>query len=89
NFYGYETCQLLTAPVYFREDMGIEETADGVNFIVANTHDCKGSSGMKWQIQLNFTSVNFNVETWICGIVASEGAERSDVQSILQRALLE
>ncbi|KAL6092270.1 hypothetical protein STEG23_026798, partial [Scotinomys teguina] len=31
-FYDYETRQLLAAPIYFREDMGIEETADGVNF---------------------------------------------------------
>ncbi|KAL6094143.1 hypothetical protein STEG23_029762, partial [Scotinomys teguina] len=30
--YDYETCQLLAAPIYFREDMGIEEPADGVNF---------------------------------------------------------
>ncbi|KAL6032714.1 hypothetical protein STEG23_033255, partial [Scotinomys teguina] len=27
-----EVCQLLAAPIYFREDMGIEEPADGVNF---------------------------------------------------------
>ncbi|KAL6039641.1 hypothetical protein STEG23_012568, partial [Scotinomys teguina] len=30
--YDYETCQLLAAPICFREDMGIEEPADGVNF---------------------------------------------------------
>ncbi|KAL6084126.1 hypothetical protein STEG23_024667 [Scotinomys teguina] len=30
--YDYETCQLLAAPIYFREDMGIEEPTDGVNF---------------------------------------------------------
>ncbi|KAL6069981.1 hypothetical protein STEG23_001490, partial [Scotinomys teguina] len=30
--YDYEKCQLLAAPIYFREDMGIEEPADGVNF---------------------------------------------------------
>ncbi|KAL6077014.1 hypothetical protein STEG23_008393 [Scotinomys teguina] len=28
----YETCQLLAALIYFREDLGIEEPADGVNF---------------------------------------------------------
>ncbi|KAL6082588.1 hypothetical protein STEG23_001619, partial [Scotinomys teguina] len=37
NLYGYiltqyETCQLLAATIYFREDMGIEEPADRVNF---------------------------------------------------------
>ncbi|KAL6035173.1 hypothetical protein STEG23_034140 [Scotinomys teguina] len=32
-FYDYETCGLLAVPVYFREDMGTEETADGVNFL--------------------------------------------------------
>ncbi|KAL6079865.1 hypothetical protein STEG23_008711, partial [Scotinomys teguina] len=31
-FYDYETFRLLAAPIYFREDMGIEEPADGVNF---------------------------------------------------------
>ncbi|KAL6089662.1 hypothetical protein STEG23_012666 [Scotinomys teguina] len=30
--YDYETCQPLATPIYFREDMGIEEPADGVNF---------------------------------------------------------
>ncbi|KAL6085599.1 hypothetical protein STEG23_035264 [Scotinomys teguina] len=32
-----KTCQLLTAPIYFREDMGIEEPADGVNFHCGKT----------------------------------------------------
>ncbi|KAL6085551.1 hypothetical protein STEG23_019644 [Scotinomys teguina] len=30
--YDYETCQLLAAPIYFREDMGIGGPADEVNF---------------------------------------------------------
>ncbi|KAL6030590.1 hypothetical protein STEG23_036547, partial [Scotinomys teguina] len=30
--YDYEKCQLLATPIYFREDMGIEEPADEVNF---------------------------------------------------------
>ncbi|KAL6034383.1 hypothetical protein STEG23_037903 [Scotinomys teguina] len=35
--YDYEKCQLLAAPIYFREDMGIEEPADGVNFHCGKT----------------------------------------------------
>ncbi|KAL6082751.1 hypothetical protein STEG23_027219, partial [Scotinomys teguina] len=35
--YDYETCQLLAAPIYFREDMVIEEPADGVNFPCGKT----------------------------------------------------
>ncbi|KAL6045245.1 hypothetical protein STEG23_009537 [Scotinomys teguina] len=38
--YDYETCQLLAAPIYFREDMGIEEPADGVNFHSGKTIFC-------------------------------------------------
>ncbi|KAL6045004.1 hypothetical protein STEG23_012817, partial [Scotinomys teguina] len=33
------TCQLLAAPIYFREDTGIEETADlALTFIAAKIH---------------------------------------------------
>ncbi|KAL6074182.1 hypothetical protein STEG23_009473, partial [Scotinomys teguina] len=35
--YDNEICQLLAAPIYFREDMGIEELADGINFHCGKT----------------------------------------------------
>ncbi|KAL6092581.1 hypothetical protein STEG23_034350 [Scotinomys teguina] len=38
--YDYEKCQLLAAPIYFREDMGIEEPADGVNFYCGKKMPC-------------------------------------------------
>ncbi|KAL6087652.1 hypothetical protein STEG23_005391 [Scotinomys teguina] len=40
--YDYETCQLLAAPIYFREDMGIEEPADGVNFHCGKKEELEG-----------------------------------------------
>ncbi|KAL6093039.1 hypothetical protein STEG23_031351, partial [Scotinomys teguina] len=44
--YDNETYQLLAAPIYFREDMGIEEPANGVNFHCDKKY---APTGLLWQ----------------------------------------
>ncbi|KAL6086788.1 hypothetical protein STEG23_031118, partial [Scotinomys teguina] len=51
--YDYETCQLLAAPIYFREDMDIEEPTDGVNF-----HCGKRDTPYDWKMLMLIVSGN-------------------------------
>ncbi|KAL6035131.1 hypothetical protein STEG23_012084 [Scotinomys teguina] len=48
--YDYETCQLLAAPIYFREDMGIEEPADGVNFHSGKINSFSASANKSFEL---------------------------------------
>ncbi|KAL6084042.1 hypothetical protein STEG23_027713, partial [Scotinomys teguina] len=76
--YDYETCQLLAAPIYFREDMGIEEPADGVNF-----HSGKRTHWMKEIVSL---IVSKGDPTWVQTVnnsVRFPGMESKHSQKLL------
>ncbi|KAL6033542.1 hypothetical protein STEG23_027416, partial [Scotinomys teguina] len=62
-FYDYEICMLLAAPIYFREDMDIEEPADGVNFHSGKNNQTEGPILLEYAEDVTKTGIGLmNIE---------------------------